>query len=193
MLHLDDIRLALAGHEPTLVDPSRDPFAAVALILAGRVEDPEVLFIERARREGDPWSGQMAFPGGRYEPEDGNLRVTAERETSEEVGVDLTGAEVLGRLDDQEGRRGMFIAGWAYYLREIQAMTLSDEVEEAMWVPTSIVLDPASRVGYDVEYASTTFPGIRVGHPQRHIVWGLTFRFLETFLEAVGFEGTLRS
>jgi 8-oxo-dGTP pyrophosphatase MutT (NUDIX family) len=188
LLHLRDIRAALGDHRPRLVGAERDPFASVAMVLSGPHEDPDVLFIERARHEGDPWSGHMAFPGGRYEQPDGDLRRTAERETCEEVGVDLSHAEKIGRLDDQEGRRagasgGIFIAAYVYYLESPPRLELSREVEEAMWVPTSRVVDPQNRVDYEVEYAPGVFPGILVGHPERHVVWGLTYRFVSSFLE----------
>lgn len=194
MLHLRDIRRALGDREPDLVAGDRDPFAAVAMVLSGDPSDPEILFIERARRSGDPWSGQMAFPGGRFEPGDRRLRRTAERETHEEVGVDLRGAELLGRLDDQEGRRagarsGIYIAGWAYYLERAPSLVLNHEVEDAMWVSTSALLDPGNRVDYATDYAPGPFPGIVVGHPERHIVWGLTYRIVDTFLDLVGGAG----
>ena len=53
--------------------------AAVALVLRGPAEAPDILFIKRASREGDPWSGQMAFPGGRYDPTDEREKDTAIR------------------------------------------------------------------------------------------------------------------
>ena len=106
MTTLSTIRSELARYRPvTSRAPERAPNeAAVALLLhepAGGV--PELLFIERAKREGDPWSGQMAFPGGRREPHDPDLQVTASRETLEEVGVEL-GAPI-GQLDDFQGTR----------------------------------------------------------------------------------------
>ena len=139
------------------------PFASVAMILTGARSDPEVLFIERARREGDRWSGQMAFPGGRVEESDRDLRDTAERETSEEVGIDLGSAELLGRLDDQGGRRfgdstAFFIAAYVYYLAKAPALELSQEVEEALWVPAVTLTDPASRVPVRAGGCGREFP-----------------------------------
>src|SRR5258705_6854336 len=74
--------------------------AAVAVILHDGDDGIEALFIHRAIRAGDTWSGQIAFPGGRRDPGDVDLLDTAIRETHEEVGVDLTSAERLGTLDD---------------------------------------------------------------------------------------------
>lgn len=51
--------------------------------------DPEVLFIKRATREGDRWSGHVALPGGGRDPSDVDDRAVAIRETMEEVGLDL--------------------------------------------------------------------------------------------------------
>ncbi len=62
--------------------------------------DPaEILFIKRAIRTGDPWSGHLAFPGGRAEEKDASLLEIAMREALEEVGIDARqGGRVLGRL-----------------------------------------------------------------------------------------------
>ena len=98
MRSLDEIRAGLHAHVPRELTGRRR--AAVAVALHDASDGPEALFIERAERFGDPWSGQMAFPGGRVDPGDSGPRAAAERETLEEVGVDLSGAELLGRLGD---------------------------------------------------------------------------------------------
>ena len=71
------------------IDNYLGPTAAVAAVLRFGEKGPEVLFIERAVKEGDPWSGQMAFPGGRTELKDKSSLDTARRETLEEIGFDL--------------------------------------------------------------------------------------------------------
>jgi 8-oxo-dGTP pyrophosphatase MutT (NUDIX family) len=52
--------------------------------------DPEVLFIKRASRPGDRWTGHVALPGGKRDPEDEDDKAAAIREASEEIGLDLT-------------------------------------------------------------------------------------------------------
>ena len=61
------------------------------------------------------------------------------------------------------------------------------EVREAFWFPVSSLLDPARFVEHPVVRTRRTgFPGILVGEPDRHVVWGLTYRFLEIFFRVVG-------
>lgn len=63
---------------------------------------PEVLFIKRVNRKSDRWSGHVALPGGKRDPEDESDKATADRETFEEVGLDLTkDAHFVGPLDQR--------------------------------------------------------------------------------------------
>src|SRR5690348_13096517 len=97
-------RAALRGYRPKPVEAPDARPAAVALVLIDGADGLEILLIRRAERADDPWSGQVALPGGRYEPGDGDLLTTAMRETREETGVDLAAAERLGGLDDLHPR-----------------------------------------------------------------------------------------
>ncbi len=192
MPQLHQIRTRLAASEALIIDPAGRAAAAVAVVLREQGPATEVLFIERAKHEGDPWSGQMAFPGGRVEPGDASAQDTAKRETFEEVGLSLVGAECLGRIDDQEGRPtspsgGLVISAHAFYLEDPGPLALDEhEVAEAFWFPVSNLLDPERHVDYRYPGMSEMhFPGIVVGDPDRHVVWGLTYRFLEIFFAAI--------
>jgi 8-oxo-dGTP pyrophosphatase MutT (NUDIX family) len=191
MCKVESIRAALASHRPQLIEPDDCKRAAVALVLREIDGRTEVLFIERALHEGDPWSGHMAFPGGRVDPGDPSARHAAERETHEEVGLDLHGAEQLGRLDDLHGRRAsgvpqLIISGFVYCIGEPQALTLNREVREAFWFPLAELHAPDRAVPYRIEQVEgMEFPGILVGRPERHVVWGLTYRFIEVFFQAI--------
>ena len=91
MISVEVMTDTLFRYRPVLVEPL-DSHAAVALIVdtARSTQDPDIVFIERAAHEGDPWSGHVAFPGGRCESEDDGPSATAVRETREEIGIDLS-------------------------------------------------------------------------------------------------------
>ena len=186
-----DIRRALAAHAPRILVPSAQ-HAAVAAVLHETSAGAELLFIERAHHPLDPWSGHMAFPGGRVDPGDASARHAAERETLEEVGLDLARAELLGRLDDVEGAPPGFdslvVSAFVYHLDARIPSTLNDEVRDMLWVPVGHLLDATRRVPFywPREQRETHYPGILVGDPERHVVWGLTYRFLELFFVAIG-------
>ncbi|MGH7524260.1 MAG: NUDIX domain-containing protein, partial [Gemmatimonadales bacterium] len=95
---LERLLAQLASHLPReSSDPTR-AFAAVALVLA---EEPDrLLLIRRAEREGDPWSGHLALPGGRRQESDSDLLATATRETREETGIHLEPSWCRAQLDD---------------------------------------------------------------------------------------------
>ncbi len=190
---LELIRRNLASYAPELRPVEGKRQAAVAIVLREAEESPELLFIERARHSGDPWSGHMAFPGGRVESSDSSARHAAERETLEEVGLSLSDADYLGRVDDLCGHaaaaaRDMVISAHVYQLRVQSVLLPNYEVEEAFWFPLAGLLDEERHVVHaiDLPGRGTRFPGILVGAPERHVVWGLTYRFLELFFEIVG-------
>lgn len=89
-------------HWPSLDAITNDPSSSVEQQLQDfftqpwvRHGDPEVLFIKRASREGDRWTGHVALPGGKRDPEDADDRAAAVREASEEIGFDLTTDDVI--------------------------------------------------------------------------------------------------
>ncbi|MEE3325982.1 MAG: CoA pyrophosphatase [Myxococcota bacterium] len=193
MLTLAHTRAALAQRTPETVSDKSLNRAAVALILRENHAGLEIFFIERSRREDDPWSGHMAFPGGRLEEVDADSRAAAERETMEEVGIPLLDAEYLGVLSDLQGsprfrQNRLVVTAHVYHSTFMGSPTLDQlEVASAMWVPVSHLIDPKAHVGYtSPTTGDLEFPGIEVGEPGRHVVWGLTYRFLEIFMEAVG-------
>src|SRR5438045_5900174 len=100
VITLAAVRRALVGHQPQPAQAPGARPAAVSLVLVEGAEGAEILLIKRAERAGDPWSGQIAFPGGRRDLRDRDLVGTAMRETREETGVERAAAERLGVRDD---------------------------------------------------------------------------------------------
>ena len=158
--------------------------AAIALILLEREGGLEALLIERAEREGDPWSGHIALPGGHVDPSDADLSATAERETLEEVGLDLRrSGERVGRLSQYAPVRGVPLAvhPFVYLLEAPPVLTLNAEVRRALWVPLEPLQLGERRTTYRLSRAGQhfEFPAWDV---DGSVVWGLTYRVLADFL-----------
>ena len=184
MTSLERIQARLAIAEPRTADG--EARAAVAAILRERERGPEVLFIRRAEHPRDPWSGHMAFPGGRLEPSDPGLEATAVRETREEIGLYLPEyGERLGQLDDVPTHKsGLVVRPFVWRVDALPALRLNHEVAEALWVDLASLMRGERDTTYELEWngQKLQFPGYAVGD---RVVWGLTYRMLEVLFERV--------
>ncbi len=186
MLKLDNIIRRIAAYNPILHPAGSGTQAAVAFIIRGSEQGPEGLFIVRAHRNGDPWSGNIGFPGGRVEPEDVSLKDTAERETLEEVGVDLARTVHLGRLSDVVGAHlPVRVACFVYLANGELPFLISDEVAEAFWVPLVSLSNPDRQTIAQFHFndRTVTTPGIILPEPEKPLLWGITYRLVSEFLE----------
>lgn len=183
MATLKDARHKLRDYKPVEI-----PFetgmiaAAVAVILHDGAKGLEALFIHRAVRVGDTWSGQIAFPGGRREPTDPDLLTTATRETLEEIGVDLSRAERLGILDDLHPRTPVLppvvVRPFVFALTAQPAIVMSPEVQGTFWVPFRALQGEGSRGTMTVDHPGIprqVLPAYTIG---KHTIWGMSERIL---------------
>ena len=187
MMHItiDAIRNALDARTAVAASAAGAREAAVALTMApdagGRLS---ILFIKRAERAGDPWSGQMALPGGRRDRVDATLEDTARRETLEETGVDLLRGVRLGVLDDLRPQSRhlppLVVRPYVFALTDQPPVTASDEVAFHLWEPVEGLLARRTEVSIELRGQTIVTPAYRV-HDE--IVWGMTERILTPFLE----------
>jgi 8-oxo-dGTP pyrophosphatase MutT (NUDIX family) len=176
--------------------------AAVALVLrpapnasaapAGAADALDLLFVQRAVYPGDPWSGHVAFPGGRAEPGDADLWHTAARETWEETGLDLRAEHPLGALDELYPRTPVLppvvVRPYVAVLGPSAAagpLTLSAELADAFWVPLAALAEPGVDAEREVAARDATLrvPSYAVAG---RTVWGMTERILRQFLGVLG-------
>jgi 8-oxo-dGTP pyrophosphatase MutT (NUDIX family) len=182
------IRSALASHTPVAAEEEEGVRkAAVALVFRlGENDAVELLFIKRAEYEGDPWSGQIAFPGGRVEAGDESLAETAIRETREETGIDLAReGMMIGRLDDLRPRRvrlpAIMVRPFVALLDRSEPLVLSSEVALSFWLPFAELARIESWQEGTVRAGGTQINALVFKH-EGHVVWGMTERILTQLL-----------
>ena len=197
MLPIADIHARLREQAPERFAVTQETRqAAVAMVLREQEGETEALFIKRAEKPGDPWSGHMAFPGGHREPEDADLAAAAIRETFEEVGLVISRSQLIGELPQQRpaalGRRpDMLVAPYVFAIGGNPAFELSHEVDAVVWARLAPMRAGDNHTQEDRLVGGTpaAFNGYRVRGG--HFVWGLTYRMVQTFFAAVDPEFAL--
>ncbi len=184
----DDIAQALARCVPTLLGDDYRIRAAVALILREGPGGLSMLFVERAARAGDPWSGDLGFPGGKVEPDDDSPLQAAQRETREEIGLDLGGGCYLGRLSDIAGAHlPVRVSCFAFGVYDPPPFMLSHELRDAFWVRLADLFAPERHVTASVRFNGENLdrPAILLPPASKPVLWGITYRFVMQFAELV--------
>jgi len=163
--------------------------AAVAIVLHEHEDSVCLLMIRRATRAGDPWSGHMAFPGGRRDPEDADDLACALRETDEEIALDLAGlgTRVCTLADVNTGWRAdrpeMLVAPFVFAVPELPQLHLNHEVDDAVSVPLAYLLDRSNRVPLKWEWRGTQVESDSYLYRENRI-WGLSLMMIDELIEA---------
>lgn len=183
-LTIEDIRTRLAAHTPRILPHNRRSHAAVAMVLRAGSSATEALFIIRALHEQDPWSGNIGFPGGRLNPGVESPRQAAERETREELGLNLDRAEHLGRLDDLYGATlPVLVSCFVYQLKQETTLQPNHEVAKAFWYPLPQLLAEERHQRTDINFRGEqkAHPAIKILETGEPLLWGITYRLLADF------------
>jgi 8-oxo-dGTP pyrophosphatase MutT (NUDIX family) len=188
LLSIKQIRKTIDVYSPIPVQSAAAAKqAAVSVILKSTGDHTEALFILRATKDGDPWSGHMAFPGGHFEAGDASLRHTAERETWEEIGLDLVAhGNFLGEIDavhaNPRGRTlDMVVTPFVYELTTPDvSFNPNYEVANVMWGSLNDMHSGDSHTMGEFLIAGEklSYPGYGV---EDEVVWGLTYRMVDQF------------
>ncbi|MDH5450335.1 MAG: CoA pyrophosphatase [Candidatus Bathyarchaeota archaeon] len=163
-----------------LVSEEQDADAAVALMLKPMNQNFKVLFVKRIENPIDPWSGQMAFPGGKRDAMDKHLKQTVVRETLEETNINLRDCcHFLGTLTAIRSTRRpeMKILPFVILLDHEPLIKLSErELEGFVWISLRELVQNKG-------IAKFGFGEVPAYVIESNVIWGLTYRIIENFLQ----------
>ena len=184
---MDRLTRSLRAHRGAqLPKDERFSYASVAVLIR---PDGDLLFIRRAARTNDPWSGHMAFPGGRIDPDDDGPEAAVRREVFEEIGVDLSEASLLGMLDQVASpdlAPRVCVTPFVFLLTgEPNIQIAADEVASVHWYPIDVLQNSRSSFLY-------TFHGVVYDLPcidqDDRRIWGMTLRIVDEILKRINDE-----
>lgn len=160
-----------------------ESWAAVAAILRRREGSVEALFIKRRKRPGDPWSGQVAFPGGVFAKDDGNTFNSVTREVEEEVGLKLgVDAEAVGMLNIASplNKPQLKVVPYVALLKREVKLNPGVEVDRTFWAPLTELQEEVVEV--NVKGERLKVKAYRYGG---EVIWGMTARLIEELIKAL--------
>ncbi len=154
--------------EATLPHPQR---ASVMVMLYPRPRKVHVLMTKRAMHL-RYHAGEVSFPGGVFEEQDGDLLATAIRETEEELAIQVDPENVLGRLPVVRTRLGFEITPFVAVLQSAPEYEPDEkEVGEVLEIPfASLISTQQKDVGSNSEGIMYWF--------QHHRIWGASAKIL---------------
>lgn len=149
--------------------------AAVALLLRPANHDFRILLVKRTENSYDPWSGQMAFPGGKRDSKDLDIKQTVIRETLEETNINITRrCRFLGALENMRStvKPKLLVTPFVILLEHEPAIILNEELERYLWVLLKNLREYKGTAKFAFgEVPAYIFEG--------NVIWGLTYRILE--------------
>jgi len=171
--------------------------AGVCIILAEQglygeqhVDELSLLMMQRAAHPNDPWSGQMAFPGGKQDPEDQHITATAQREAFEEMQIPISGIERIGRLSDILARpyramkKPMVVSPLLFKANADFHPEPNKEVADWLWIPVSHFQDDANRQFMRINKAGLEHQLPCYDYKDKR-VWGLSLLMIDELLKAL--------
>jgi 8-oxo-dGTP pyrophosphatase MutT (NUDIX family) len=177
---LDSIKQKL--EQINLTDPTKYKKAGVLILLIKDNDDEEykILFTKRSEQL-KTHSGEVSFPGGKWEEGDSNLYQTALRESNEEINLDIQNVTKLGPLNFLLSRHKIEVNPFVGYLNQLQDFKGNFEIDEIFTVPISFLMNEEN-----IEYKEFNRNDLKVYIPSwvyngNHI-WGLTAMIAADFL-----------
>lgn len=164
------------------LDPASPRRPAAVLLALREGSEPRLVLTVRTTHL-QAHGGQVAFPGGRRDPDDADAIATALRESQEEIGLDPAAVTPLGFLDCFETISGFCVTPVVARIAECAPLVRApDEVAEVFEVPLAFLLEPGNVRHYVMEYRGRERPMVEFVHGG-HRIWGATAAMLLNLLQ----------
>jgi 8-oxo-dGTP pyrophosphatase MutT (NUDIX family) len=178
------VRRVVAGDRATIDRDDLTP-AAVLVPFVFRDDEPRVIFTKRTMNVAKH-KGQISFPGGMAEPDDGDPTATALRESHEEIGLDPSMVEVIGALDDHITTTGFAVTPVVGFVSPDAELAPDPvEVDEVFEVPVDRLMDPSHHDVEVIERRGTSFQNHRYFVDGGRVIWGATGRIIAGLVAAL--------
>ena len=174
------IRRALARHSKRSIDDSSMARAGVMVLVYPKDGKPHVLFNKRSQHV-EKHKGEIAFPGGGWEPSDSTILDTALRETWEEMSIDRADVTVLGELDDIVTISDFVVTPYVGSIPGEYDFKPNIEVAEVVEVPLEAILN-GRNLRDDTRLVNGTVERRATYAHNGHLIWGATGMILEGFV-----------
>lgn len=169
---------------PEPLQPEEGVREAAVLLALTREIDPRLVFTQRAQHmKSHP--GQVAFPGGKWEPDDSSLLFTALRESEEEVALAPSEVELIAMLPQRRTRLGVKVTPYLGFIRpDLRLLPDPAELEAIFHVPLSYLLEPQHLSKKQVNVLGTLC-WMPCYHYAGYTIWGFTLTVLVDLLNRV--------
>ena len=171
----DDLKSILSTPlTPEIKSDSRYRLASVLVVIYG--QSPTIIMTEKPKSM-KYHAGEISFPGGKLDESDSDLLETALRETSEEIGLDVSKDQIVGQLTPvMTLNSGFLIFPFVSILKEIPPLITNSEVEKILHIPLNPLLETISK---DTDPSHNLIDEMYTFEYQNQIVWGASARILK--------------
>ncbi|KAA0693233.1 CoA pyrophosphatase [Halopseudomonas laoshanensis] len=186
---LDKMRMRVGEYRPRQIETLGMPEAGVLIPVTCVHDRPEIILTLRSQRM-TTHSGEVAFPGGRRDPGDVDLRYTALRETHEEIGLEPDRVEVIGPMGSLVSRYGIKVTPYVGIVPDVfDIVPSSAEIDAVFRVPVAFFMEDRREMTHRIDYEGRSWyvPSYRY---EGHKIWGLTALMLVEFMN-VAFDADI--
>lgn len=173
-------------HLDNMIGPPKP--AAVLVPLLRKDNAWHILYIRRTTSRHDRHSGQVAFPGGRRDPDDESFIAAALRETHEEVGIRPQHIQLLGSLNSYHTISNFRVIPIVGHIPWPYSLTLSErEVARAFTIPLTWLMNEQNYALRHSDPQGNKRPhgAVYYEHYDGELLWGATARMTLSFIQAL--------